>query len=166
MEIDKLSETRKADRAKIALLVSDLLTELKVDHKWTREGFDEAYPKAHVISIMAPEGLCVRVELDGDSCQPNVHVLPWHFDLKSDTCFDNRFGDINPHHFQKATLVAYGTQGLLDHLRRQLTMALDGTAFNEERKAASIAKHGTWQERDARWEQWRAEERAKKGVAA
>lgn len=166
MEIDKLTETRKADRAQIARLVSDLLVEMKIDHVWVREGFDEAYPKAHVITVQAPQGLRVRIELDGDSCQPNVHVLPWHFDLKSDTCLDDRFGNINPHHFRKATLVADGTQGLLDHLRRQLTMAVDGTAFNEERKARSIAKNGTWQERDARWEQYRAEERSKRGVAA
>lgn len=157
MDIAKLSETRKKDRAQIAALVCDLLNELKIDHKWTREGFDEVYPKAHVISIQAPQGLRLSIELDADSCQPNVHVLPWHFSLKSNTCFADRFGDINPYHFRKATLVAHGTEGLLDHLRSKLTLALDGLAFSPEREAADIAKNGTWQEQEARWEQYRKE---------
>lgn len=169
MDVRTLSETRKKDRAEIAALVCATLSELKIDHSWTREGFDECYKKAHVIKIDAPRGLRLRIEIDGESCQPDVHVLPWHFDSKSDTCFSDAFGNINQCHFRKATLVAEGTDGLLAHLREQLAMALDGTAFSPEREAASIVKDGTWQEREARWEEYRKEfqaEQARKGEAA
>lgn len=160
-----LSETRKGDRAKIAKLVSSLLSEMKVDHDWIREGFDECYKKAHVIRIQGPKGLRLRVELDGDSCQPNVHVLAWNFDTNSDTCFADKFGAINQCHYRKATLVAYGTDGLLHHLREHLTWALDGSAFSPEREAAGIAKDGPWQERAARWEAYRREWRAQNAAA-
>ena len=169
MDVRTLSETRKKDRAEIAALVCATLCEMKIDHVWTREGFDPSYPKAHVIKVRAPKGLRVRIEIDGESCQPNVHVLPWNFDSKSDTCFSDAFGNINQCHFRKATLVAEGTDGLLAHLRAQLTKAIDGTAFSSEREAASIAKDGTWQERHARWEEYRKEfqaEQTRKGEAA
>lgn len=166
MDVRTLSETRKKDRVEIAALVCATLSELKIDHSWTREGFDAAYPKAHVITVLAPKGLRVRIEIDGDSCQPNVHVLPWHFDAKSDTCFSDAFGNINQFHFRKATLVAEGTDGLLAHLREQLTMAIDGTAFSPEREAAAIAKDGTWQERHARWEEYRKEWQEQNDAAA
>lgn len=166
MDVRTLSETRKKDRQTIAELVCALLTELKVEHSWTREGFDECYKKAQVIKIDGPRGLRLQIELDGESCQPNVHVLPWHFSSKSNTCFANKFGAINQHHYRKATLVAYGTDGLLHHLREQLTMALDGTGFSDEREAADIAKNGTWQEQEARWAEYRKEWKAEQDAAA
>lgn len=169
MDVRTLSETRKKDRAEIAALVCATLSELKIDHTWTREGFDECYKKAHVIKIEAPQGLRLQIEIDGDSCQPNVHVLPWNFSLKSDTCFADAFGAINQCHYRKATLVAYGTDGLLAHLREKLTQALDGSAFSPERTAEAVAKDGTWQEREARWEKYREEfkaEQIRKGEAA
>ncbi|MDW9491723.1 hypothetical protein [Sinorhizobium meliloti] len=169
MDIAKLSETRKADRAKIAELVSALCSEFRIDHSWTREGFDEAYPKAHVITIMAPRGLCVRIELDGESCQPNVHVLPWHVSHAVDTCLADAFGDINKYHFRKLTDVAYGTDGLLRHLRQKFELIKSGAAFSEEREQAHITESGTAAERMARWEEyrqaWQAEQARKEEVA-
>jgi len=156
-DITKLSETRKADRTKIAQLVSDVCSEFKIDHKWTREGFDEAYPKAHVIEIMAPRGVRCRIELDGDSCQPNVHVLPWNVAIDSDARFSARFGSVNQAHHQKMTAVAYNTDGLLAHLRSCFRLINSGAAFDEEREKEAIAKYGSAAERMAKWKEYLAE---------
>ncbi|MCY0148327.1 hypothetical protein OEG84_11545 [Hoeflea sp. G2-23] len=160
-----LTETRKADRLKIATQVCNLLDRLKIDHAWTREGFVEGYPKAHRISVNAPRGLDLGIKIDGESCQPNVYVLCWHISSKVDTCLADRFGDINPHHFSKLTAVAYGLDGLLSHLEQKLLMALDGSAFDDERETAAIAKNGTAADRNARFAQWCAEETAKREAA-
>lgn len=157
MDIDHLSEVRKPDRAKIAQLVADLCDEFRFDYKWTREGFDECYPKAQVIQIHAPRGLLVGIELDGDSCQHNVHVLPWHMSSDVDTCLSDRFGSINNYHFRKATQVSYGTAALLQGLRERFMMIKDGSAFDGEREKASIIKHGTAAERNAAWAEARKE---------
>ncbi|MEQ8308062.1 MAG: hypothetical protein RIA09_16010 [Hoeflea sp.] len=156
-QILELSETRKADRQKIAQLVSDVCAEHQIDHSWTREGFVEGYPKAHVIRIDAGEGLKVSVEIDGDSVQPNTWVLAWHIDVNSDTRLANSFGDINPFHFQKCTEVAWNTFGLLDHLRSKFALIAAGKAFDEDRKAAAIKENGTAAERSARFAEWRKE---------
>lgn len=156
-EVLNLSETRKPDRQIIAQLVSEVCTEFQIDHSWTREGFDEMHPRAHVIQIMAPQGLRVRIEIDGESCQHNVHVLCWHIDLNSDTRLADSFGSINTHHFQKCTEVAYGTFGLIEHLRQKFQLIRDGKAFSAEREADAIAKHGTAAERHARFVAWRNE---------
>ncbi|MDW9531928.1 hypothetical protein RWE87_13560 [Sinorhizobium meliloti] len=169
MDIARLSETRKADRAKIAELISALCSEYQIDNSWTREGFDEAYPKAHVVVVMAPRGLRVRIELDGESCQPNVHVLPWHMATDVDTCLADAFGDINKYHFRKLTAVAYGTDGLLRHLRQKFELIASGAAFSTEREQAHIAENGTAAERMARWEEYRrewAEQKAKEKIDA
>ncbi|MDX0267666.1 hypothetical protein GOC13_07465 [Sinorhizobium meliloti] len=169
VDISRLSETRKADRAQIAQLVSDLCSEYRIDHSWTREGFDEAYPKAHVIVVMAPRGVRVRIELEGDSCQPNVHVLPWHMASDVDTCFADAFGEINRHHFRKLTDVAYGTDGLLMHLRQKFELIKSGAAYSDVREQAHIAENGTAAERMAKWEEYRrewAEQKAKEKIDA
>jgi hypothetical protein len=154
-QVLELSETRKADRQKIAQMVSDICSEYKIDHSWTREGFVEGYPKAHVIQIDAGEGLKVSVEIDGDSVQPNTWVLAWHIGFNSDARLADSFGDINKFHFQKCTEVARSTFGLIDHLRSKFELIAEGKAFDEERKAASIKELGTATERAARFAEWR-----------
>jgi hypothetical protein len=157
-QILELSETRKPDRQKIAQLVSELCSEYKIDHSWTREGFVEGYPKAHVIQIDAGEGLKVSVEIDGDSVQPNTWVLAWHIGFNSDARLADSFGDINKFHFQKCTEVARSTFGLIDHLRSKFELIADGKAFDEKRKAEAIKENGTAAERSARFAKWWKEE--------
>lgn len=130
-----LSERRKADREEMAKGVEALLDELGIEHEREEMGPREIY-----IRITAPRGLCLTVDFDGDSWQPDVHVLSWHMDMDSDAQLsDARFGgNVNPHHKHKATYIAAGYDDLLVKLRRGLELAISGEAFldYEQQKAA------------------------------
>lgn len=116
-----LTERRKADREEMARQIRALCAELGAEVDET------ALPRGVAIEIEAPGGLCVHVLFEGDSCQPDVHVIPWF--TRSGARLVPAFGEVNPHHFGKATHVAHGSEALLAELRRGLSMACDGTAY-------------------------------------
>lgn len=110
-------------------------------------------------------GAAVRVEFDGDSRQDRdgEFCMPWHIDSSiSDACFDDLFGlstggTVNQHHFSKCTAFADGFDDLCERLRQAVAMLDSGEGYSDEREAASIAQHGTWQDRAAQWAKWREE---------
>jgi hypothetical protein len=128
-----LTVTLQSDRSLMAAtlvnLVKDCGASCAVNSKDTPHGLRET-----VVSIRTPAGLGVNVSLDGDSCQPDVHVLSWHMALNSDARLNEATfgGNVNPHHQRKATFVAYGFDELCTELQRGLTLAQDGTAFLPE----------------------------------
>lgn len=81
------------------------------------------------IRINAVGGLAVHIDLSGESVQPDVHVIPWCIRFNSDARLAPSFGQVNPHHFAKATHVAYGWEQLAAEIERGLAAAADGTAF-------------------------------------
>lgn len=119
-----LTERRKADREAMAAQ----LQALALQHGATARRCEFEGPREIALEIEAPGGLRVRVDLDGDSVQPDVHVLPW-------VCWAEGvrlapgFGTVNPHHGRKATHVARGWPGLRAEIERGLRAAADGTAY-------------------------------------
>lgn len=83
------------------------------------------------IEIEHPSGLCVFVSLDGRSphARPNTFVLPWHMRGHPETRLARSFGTVNPHHQRKATHVVDGWSALHAEIKRGLTAANDGSAF-------------------------------------
>jgi len=154
-----LTERRKADRAQMAQAVVALATELGATARLKPEG-ESLSPHEVNVHIRAARGLCVTASFDGQSPQPDVHVVSWHMARDVDTCLADTFtraGEPNRYHFRKATAVAYGFDNLLHVLRTGLELAASGEAFSAEREAAAIAKAGeTAAERNARYAAWRS----------
>jgi hypothetical protein len=127
MALKPLTEKRAADRKVMAARVEALLKELNVE--WEPGEFPG--PREIKIDIKGPRGLCLSVDFDGDSWQPDVHVLSWHMSLDSDAQLsDARFGgNVNPYHKHKATYIAHGIDDLIAKLRFGLELAISGDAF-------------------------------------
>jgi hypothetical protein len=162
----ELTERKKADRLAMAAALEKLI----LAHGATFERLEPAplSPRAIWLQVRAPRGLCVTVDLDGDSCQPDVHVLSWHIAQDSDARLSDRLalmGSINTHHWSKATMIAEGFESLCRALEFGLEAARDGSAFSPEREAAAIAKNGTAAERQARFDAWRDEVLARPATA-
>lgn len=125
----ELSERRKADREAMARTVEALA----VKHGCTCTRRELPWLNRHAIGLELSlrGGLHLNLDFDGKSCQPNVHVLPWHMrgDVQhylNPSVFD---WNVNPHHGHKATLVRQGSAALFDHLERVMAAAADGSAF-------------------------------------
>jgi len=165
-----LTEKLKADRKVMALKIKALAESLgaTADIEW-EEPTSTFRKRRTIVHIKAARGLRLNVDLDGDSCQPDVHVLSWHIDLDTDARLADSFGNINRHHFRKATYYGDGFEGLFGlegMVELGLCKARDGDAFSAEREAAKIAVEGTAAERNARWAVWREEEERLKREAA
>lgn len=126
----ELSETRKADRAKMVKELVAIVAECGATCTTRAEGSDALEPKRAVVEVTAANGLACYFDFDGDSSQPNVFVNPWHIGFQSEARLSERFpGSVNPHHRRKCTSVAYGFAELCDHVREVLTLAKTGEAF-------------------------------------
>lgn len=135
MTTNNLSVTRAKDRQKMAQELQALAAECGVACSRVERDTD---PRAIRLNFEAPQGLCVTVSLDGDSWQPDVHVLSWYMAggataQLSDAVFG---GNVNPYHRQKATYIASGFADLLVKLRKGLLLAVEGRAFLPEKEAA------------------------------
>lgn len=152
-----LTEKRQKDRLKMAYEV----TKLAEAHGATveRQDFSGLKPRSIDLLITAARGLSLSLDFDGQSCQPDVFVLSWHFRGVTDACLADAFGDLNRHHFRKATDIAHGFDDLMDILARRLAQAESGEAFDAEREAAAIACDGTAAERQARFDAFMAARR-------
>lgn len=140
-----LTERKKADRAQMATAVAMLAASLGAAVEIEREGENSICPRRVMVGIRAARGLCVSVDFDGQSCQPDVHVISWHMSTDCDTCFADTFeraAGLNRYHFRKATAVAYDFDALLVSLAAGLELAQSGAAFDDAREAAAIAKRG------------------------
>jgi hypothetical protein len=119
------SERRAADRTTMANALETMAVELGATVERSE------HEREISLRISAPGGLCVSVDLDGASCQPDVHVIPWHMGLDSDKRLARSFGDVNPYHFRKATHVARGWVALKEEIERGLRAAVDGSAYQD-----------------------------------
>jgi hypothetical protein len=127
--IKTLTERRKADRIEMARQVRALCAELNVPVT------DGEYPGPREIKldIRHPGGACLSLDFDGDSCQPDIHVMSWYIDSDSPACFSNSFGDINRYHYRKATFVARGFTDLMVRLGWNLEALNAGDGYSKER---------------------------------
>lgn len=122
-----LSEKRKADRAKMADMVVDLVREFGF-------GFDrcegEASRREELVRVIAADDIHVSVDFDGESRQPDVYVLNWWITPGAIRLFDDSFADsVNGYHRHKATDVAYGFDHLMSTLRARFSAISTGKAF-------------------------------------
>jgi hypothetical protein len=122
-----LSEKRAADRKTMADAVAELVTACGATYK--RE--DHPDRREVWLDITAPGGLELTVDFDGNSIQPDIHVLSWHMSHESPNRLNNATfgGNVNPHHKCKATYIAEGFEDLCRQLTSGLLMAKDGTAY-------------------------------------
>jgi hypothetical protein len=126
----ELSETRKADRAKMVKALAAIVEECGATCTVTAEGSDRYSPKRAVVTVEAAQGLACYFDFDGGSSQPNVFVNPWHMSYGFEGRMSKAFpGDVNPFHRRKCTTVAYGFDELCAHVREVLTLAKSGEAF-------------------------------------
>lgn len=123
-----LLETRAADREAMAKQLQLLIGECGATYE------REAAQRAIFLHISAPGGLCLTMDLDGDSPQPNVYLLSWHMSHTSERRLNDATfgGNVNPHHRRKATYLAHGFEDLKVQLSRGLKMAADGSAYLPE----------------------------------
>lgn len=125
-----LSETRKADRQRMAELVIQLARRLgaKADY---HDVFKDRPNEVWVV-IEAPGGLQLTVDFDGKSWQPNTYVLSWHMSHTSDKKLCPIYWDrVNNVHYLKATDVAVGFDELANLLATRLAAAKSGAAYQQ-----------------------------------
>jgi len=162
----KLSVTKKADRAAMAKIVFDILAastnigRLEIEE----QPFGDISPRCTRIEFEHGRGIGVFIEFDGDSSldREGKFCMPWCTVLNTDACLSEAFGravggSINPHHYGKCTTFSDSFDDLCNILRHAVECLDSGAAYDAEREAAKIAEEGTWQERAARFEQWRVE---------
>lgn len=121
-----LTERRAADRKAMAKALTELGATLGATVTIEPIGSYEISLK-----IEHPSGLCVYISLDGKTphARPNTFVLPWHMRGHPETRLARSFGTVNPHHQRKATHVVDGWSALHAEIKRGLTAANDGSAF-------------------------------------
>lgn len=120
------TEKRKADRVAMAKILEAIIVASGASH--TRDDNCECYPHATRLHITANKGLKLTVDLDGKSCEPDVHVLSWH-GLEDGKLNGHTFGSVNTCHWCKATDVAYGFDALCEILTSRLDSVQSGEAF-------------------------------------
>lgn len=119
-----LTETRKADRARMVAALRTLAAECGAEMT-----ADPMGPREVSVYLHAPGGLSAWISIDGDSPQPDVLIVAWHMRGDPDAKLKRSFGEVNPYHQRKATHVAYGFDALVTELRRGLTLAASGEAY-------------------------------------
>ena len=158
-----LSVTRAADRAVMAETVRTILAASNFASLTIEPENPESTLTARrrCVEYTHAGGIAVTIEFDGDSPmdREGTFCMAWHIGAKSDACMSDAFGravhgSINPHHFGKCTTFAHGFEELCETLSRAVACLDSGAAYDAERSAAKVAENGTWQEREARWEQY------------
>lgn len=132
----KMTTGTKSGRELMASVIEALATTLGA--KVARlEG--EGYPGHRVIrlEIEAAKGLRVGINLDGKS-KDTSFLLAWNIQSDAKAMLTNVFGEVNQHHFSKATHIAFGFEDLKRQITRGLTMARDGTAFRSDSEVESL----------------------------
>ncbi len=130
----KLTEKRKADRAKMA----DLLESAMIEAGASVTRPEPLGDREIRLEVQVPGGAYIGVDFDGHSSQPDVHVITWNTQSDSLFAFSAAMGSVNEFHFNKASRVAHGFDALLSVLRRDVALLLEGRGYSPER-AAKIA---------------------------
>lgn len=121
-----LTEKRKADREEMAARIIKLAHECGALAEYS----DPLGPREIRIEIEAPGGLCLGVDFDGGSTQPDTYVLSWHMGAGEGLRIKlGSFGpgSVNEYHQRKATQIARG----FDELRIVLANSLKRCASGE-----------------------------------
>ncbi len=120
-----LSETRKADRAKMAQALFDAMMAAGATSISVEPCSYE--PQRIDVRIIAPGGATINVDFDGRSCQPNTHVATWN--TRGMLFLPPILGDVNPHHWGKMNVVGYGLDDLIRQLTSHMARFVDGSGY-------------------------------------
>jgi hypothetical protein len=120
-----LSETRKADRQKMAEKLAAAMTAAGAASV-TVEPCSYA-PQRIDVRINAPGGATILVYFDGQSCQPNVHVATWN--TRGPVFLSPILGNVNPCHFGKMNVVGHGIDNLIQQLEQHMRRFVDGSGY-------------------------------------
>lgn len=122
---DRLTVTRQHDRRAMAVAL-EVLIALEGATSERRKSI-----RCIHLDVTAAQGLCVSINLDGNSSQPDIYLLSWYIDSASNAELNESTfgGKVNPHHRRKATYIADGFEELYQKLQTGLQKAANGTAF-------------------------------------
>lgn len=122
-----LTETRKADRAKMAEKLAEAMRAAGATATIEPCSYE---PQRLDIHIVAPGGATIHVDFDGKSCQPNIHVATWN--TRGPLFMSPILGDVNPHHWSKMNVVGYGLDDLIAQLERHVAHFANGSGYLTE----------------------------------
>lgn len=122
-----LTERRKADREEMAKRLIPIIVATGATVE--RDDDPPLSPRAIWLKIKAARGLCLTIDLDGNSPQPGTHVLSWHGVDDGQKLSPGFAPSVNSCHWHKATDIAEGFEELCNVVRRRLEAAADGSAF-------------------------------------
>jgi hypothetical protein len=135
-----LSKRRKADRAKMMAGVEDLLKRLGVKYERTEQEMAKTCPRRLAVALHLARELRLTVDFDGNSPlrspdpqQPDCYLLSWYV-IRGSACLADIFDSVNLYHYQKATDIIHGYQGLLWLLESRLLAVQASSAFSLERE--------------------------------
>lgn len=138
--VDNLTERRGPDRHEIVRRVCVLCEHHGVGHRVEEDYLGNK--RSIAVHIVGADGLGLTFDVDGTTCQPDTHVLSWHFsfDLPREDRerFRNRVilpgfaQDRNSFHKRKATDICCGTRQLLELLDDRLSKMAGGLATAEK----------------------------------
>lgn len=134
-----LTETRKADRRKMADIVEQIAAEFGATTRERTE--DGIWPNSVGLEIVGPRHTTVGMRFHRERIHEtnNIWVLTWN--SAQGVCFADAFSfNLNRYHFGKATDIAYGFDHLCQLLRLRLGQMNDGSAFDDVRAAEYQAK--------------------------
>lgn len=121
----KLTERRAKDRLEMARQVMALVR----SHEFSCDMDDGMGPREVWVNIQTIHGLSLTVDFDGDSYQPDTHVLSWHGVNDPHKLSPSFAPSVNSCHWHKATDVCDGFESLLSTLDTRLKSIRDGRAF-------------------------------------
>jgi hypothetical protein len=134
-----------------------------------RDGSNSMFPRRSTVHFVHGGGVAVHIEFDAESSldRDGIFCMPWYTILNTDACLSDAFGlavggSINPHHFGKCTVFADSFDELCETLRKAVACLDSGEAYDRDREAGKVVENGTWKERAARFEQWRADWQAER----
>lgn len=125
------TERRKADRRAMA----DALTRRMqaIGATVTEEEPMSLRARRIRLQVRTAGGAVCWPEFDGDTTQPDVHVITWniHHDAPRDLRFVSWWGDVNPFHFRKMTRVCRGFADLCETLEDDVRVCgIGGAAYH------------------------------------
>lgn len=142
-----LSETRKADRAKMADQLAQAM--LAAGATTVSNAPCDYAPDRIDVRINAPGGANIHVDFDGHSCQPNVHVATWN--THKAVFLSPVLGDVNPHHYGKLNVVGYGLDDLIRQLEQHMARFVDGSGYLSHDDPRIVAMGERYRERGWTW---------------
>lgn len=135
----QLTERKKADREKMAAMLAEAVTtaggQATIDLDWGDS-------RELMVRIVAPGGAYVNVDFDGSTIQPDVHVATWN--TPRGVFIHPAMGDVNPHHYGKATRVEHGIDRLIARLVNDIEIFATGNGYldhDDDRLVAMAARY-------------------------